>query len=205
MDAIHRSVRLGGLLLVLVVMIGYSGRTVRAAEPQPGTWQPHKMTLYFLGIGSYYSCDGLKNALTYLLRQAGAKLNAPVVPLPCVNGYDTPERLTQAELNFSALQPAGDTGAGAVPGTWRHVDISSQNVSQELHGTDCELVSEFRQEVLKFFAVRNLKANLNCIPFQDTSLVFGLSFDVFAPVNAPPQVGGNRPLPAQRPLRAAGV
>jgi hypothetical protein len=184
MDASYRCGRrvTGVLLLILGGAMGVGA--AQAAEPtQPGTWQDHKLTLHFLGISTVYSCQGLKDVLTYLLQQVGAKINAPVVPQPCVGGYSTPEHLTQADLNFSSLQPASDehSTGDTVPGQWRHVRLSSQSAAATIHGSDCELVKEFREEVLSRFATRDVKSTLNCIPFQESSLLWGLSFDVFAP------------------------
>ncbi len=53
-----------------------------------------------------------------------------------------------------------------------------------------ELVDEFREDVLPLFATRDIKNHLNCIPFQEESLVYDLSFDVFMPATAPPLPAG---------------
>jgi hypothetical protein len=157
-----------------------STATVLAADG-PGVWQQHQLRFNYLGVTPTYSCEGLKDNLQALLRESGAGPQMSVVPGPCVNGYATPEKLIYANLKFSTLMPAsGDTGSADVTsGSWHPVTISPRNIS--LQGGNCELVEEFRDKVLPLFATRNVKSNLNCIPFQSTGYQFSLSFEVFAP------------------------
>src|SRR6185437_577033 len=103
------------------------------------------------------SCQGLQESLTYLLQSSGAQLNRPVIAYPCNGGG--PTSLPSANLDFSTLQAAqGD------------------------HGSDCELVQEFKDKLLPMFSTRNVSSNLHCIPHQTIGNQFHLSFDVLAPV-----------------------
>jgi hypothetical protein len=184
----HRS-RLFGSLCALAGAAGlvFAG-AASAAEPEPGTWESHQTTFNYLGISPVYSCEGLKNGLSYLLMEAGARLDGPITTQSCYNGAGTPSKFASARLKFSALKPAAGGGseaaAGTVPGTWRKVTISPQTSSFQLHGADCELVEEFKDKILPMLTVRDVQSNLHCVPHQTTGNLFGLSFEAFTPSHA---------------------
>ena len=159
-----------------------------AAQPEPGTWQSHETTFHYLGISPTYSCEGLKNGLSYLLMQSGARLDGPITTQSCYNGAGSPSKLASAKLKFSTLKPAASGGseasAATVPGTWRKVTISPQTSAFQLSGGDCELVEEFKDKVLPMLTVRDVQSNLHCIPHQSSGNLFGLSFEAFTPSDA---------------------
>jgi hypothetical protein len=146
-----------------------------------GTWQAHKYEFHFMGVTSTYSCDGLGDKLQLLLRLTGARGDMHVAPL-CARGFGVPDKLAEATIIFSSLQPAADgssTGAGStVSGVWRHVELSTDR-PRELRDGDCELMEQFRDSVLPMFATRNVQTRGECIPNQASGF-FSLQFDVFA-------------------------
>jgi hypothetical protein len=163
-----------------------------AGQGQPGSWQPHSYEFHFMGFTSTYSCDGLAEKLQLLLRLVGARPHATVVAL-CARGNGVPDRLAQASLKFSTLQPADPNAPGAAasapesaPGVWRHVELTPRHPF-DLQTGDCELVEQFRDTLLPMFATRNVNNQVTCVPHQDSGSNFSLSFDVFAP---PPPVKG---------------
>ncbi|HLK70871.1 MAG TPA: hypothetical protein VKT19_02885 [Steroidobacteraceae bacterium] len=158
-----------------------AGPALAQDQSAAATWQHHKTTFNYLGFTPTYSCMGLEDALSYLLEQSGARLDHPVWAYPC-NG-SAPTKLLMARLDFSTLQPAADAASnpsGTARGVWRHVDISAIRSNPRLHGSDCELVDEFRATLLPMFATRNVRSNLHCIPYQTDGNLFDLSFDVLA-------------------------
>ncbi len=185
-----------GVAALLPATVSAQGADQSAAEA--GSWQSHKMEFNYLGITPTYSCIGLRDDLEFLLQQSGARLDSPVLTYACFNGGGAPSKLISAQLRFSTLQPvaAGDeatSGAsgGAAEGTWRHVEFSNTRSAPQLTGGDCELVLEFRDQVLKAFNTRNVQSVLPCVPYQTTGHQFSLSFDVFVPSTAPARtVGG---------------
>ena len=156
--------------------------------PVSATWQQHHKTFNYIGISPTYSCQGLQEALTYLLQHSGAQLNRPVTAYPCTGGG--PTTLPSANLDFSTLQAAPGGGSGKVDGVWRHVEFSMTRSNPELRGSDCELVQEFKSTLLPMFTTRNVTANLHCIPHQTIGNQFDLSFDVLAPANGGHHDGG---------------
>ncbi|HTT04332.1 MAG TPA: hypothetical protein VMF64_03520 [Steroidobacteraceae bacterium] len=173
---------LGAGSALAAVALALAGPVAVAQDgPVPATWQQHRKTFNYIGISPTYSCVGLQDALTYLLQHSGAKLNRPVTAYPCIGGGG-PSTLPSANLDFSTLQAAqGGGGSGNVDGVWRHVEFSMTRSNPQLHGSDCELVQEFKDNVLPMFTTRNVTSNLHCIPHQTIGNQFDLSFDVLAP------------------------
>lgn len=176
---------LRGLSVAVLFTAPVAVCTAQPANSEPGVWQSHQIRFTFLASSPKYSCEGLRRSLTELLTLSGARADAQVDPGPCSNGYGTPETLLYATLKFSTLMPAGNGTAGSAgtgaPGAWQSVSIAP-NHPTDLRGADCELVDEFRAQVLiTSFATRDLKATLHCADFQTTGYMFRLRFEVFAP------------------------
>jgi len=165
-----------------------------AAAPAPGVWQPHKMSFQFLGFTSTYSCDGLADKLRLLLLAAGARPDVKSEPGACANGFGTPDKFARADLNFSTLSPAsgGTAAAQSVPGIWKAVSIA-QHSPQQLGLGDCELVEQFRTQVLKYFTTRALENHTSCIPHQESGSIIDLRFEAFTA--APRAHGAPAPAP----------
>jgi len=156
-------------------------------SPAPGTWQSHKYSFQFMGFTSTYSCDGLADKLKTLLLAAGARADVKSRPGACASGFGRPDKFARADLTFSTLTPdQGNTGSDSKPvtGVWRPVVISAFS-PRTLRVGDCEVVEQFRSQVLPMFAARNIASNTTCIPHQESGSVIDLRFEVFAPVSAP--------------------
>jgi hypothetical protein len=149
----------------------------------PGTWQSHKYTFQFLGFTTTYSCDGLADKLKIVLLAAGARSDVKSVPGACASGFGRPDKFARADLTFYTLTPADSgTGAGAgVQGAWRPVTFAARQ-PQRLALGDCELMEQFRQQVLPMFTTRNVVSNTTCIPHQESGSNIDLKFDSFTAV-----------------------
>jgi hypothetical protein len=143
-----------------------------------------------MGFTSHYSCDGLQSKLQLLLRQLGARADAKVSAFGCDRGFGTPSRFPRATMKFATLQPA-DAGNGAaaaspattVAGVWRAVQLAPHRPFT-LEDGDCELMEQFRDQVLPLFATRAQQLQLTCVPHEDIG-PFSLQMQVFAPPPAP--------------------
>lgn len=169
--------------LTLTGALGSALAADSAAAPEAGSWQSHQYQFTFMGFTSTYSCDGLSDKLTLLLKRSGAKPDMIISPL-CTRGYGHPDKMAQAKMNFATLQPgaaAGSDAASTINGSWRHVELASHR-PVELGDGDCELMEQFRDHILPLFATRNINSHLNCVPNQGGA--FSLTFDVFAPTDA---------------------
>lgn len=182
---------LAALLTLLPAASGYAEES--GAATTPGIWQQHKMSFQFMGFTSTYSCDGLADELRILLLAAGARKDVKSTPGVCARPFGQPDKFARADLLFYTLQPAGSKDHGTVPGIWRAVALSDHS-PLELRSGDCELVDQFRTEVLKSFTTRSLVNNVTCIPYQESGSRIDLRFEVFTA--APPAKPGAPATPA---------
>jgi hypothetical protein len=154
----------------------------------PGSWQKHQYSFAFLGFTSTYSCDGLADKLKKLLLAAGARADVKSLPGACAAGFGRPDKFARADLTFYTLAPIGnDAGSGEVGGIWRSVTFANRSPRELLIG-DCELVEQFRDQVLKMFTTRNIVSHTTCIPYQESGSIIDLKFEslVAAPQGAAP-------------------
>jgi hypothetical protein len=159
-----------------------------AHEPSTGTWQKHQYSFVSMGFTSTYSCDGLADQLKRLLLAAGARADAKAHPGACASDLGQPEKLARADLVFYTLMPDSDTkpqDGSRAKGAWRAVTLAPRS-PRELGPGDCELVEQFRAQVLPMFATRNVDDRTTCIPHQDSGSIISLKFESFA---AAPAVG----------------
>jgi len=180
-------VRAGALALVGALFLTSAALADDSAAPvSAGTWQQHKYSFQFLGFTSTYSCDGLADKLRKLLIAAGAA-DVKAEPGACARGFGRPDKFARADLKFSTLAPLAGSAPGTakpVNGTWRPVEFAL-NSPQDLQRGDCELIEQFKQQVLPMFATRNVVSDTTCIPNQESGSDIDLKFDSFAAVPAP--------------------
>jgi len=151
-----------------------------AATSEAGTWQKHEILFRFLGFTSTYSCDGLADQLKRLLIASGARADARADPGACASSFGRPDKFANAKLTFFTLAPAAAGATGEAAGTWRSVSIGEYHPT-ELQRGDCELVEQFRDEVLKkMFTIRNLGGHTTCVPHQESGSTIDLRFEVLA-------------------------
>jgi hypothetical protein len=192
--ALHasRSARAAGIACALAIAGGWlwsipARADDAASTATPGTWQSHKYTFQFLGFTSTYSCDGVADKLKVLLLAAGARKDVKSQPGACASGFGRPDKFARADLTFATLAPTqGNAPSDTKPvnGAWRTVTLAARS-PRELHVGDCELVEQFRSQVLPMFTTRNVMSNTTCIPHQESGSVIDLKFEVFAPVPTP--------------------
>jgi hypothetical protein len=157
------------------------------ADASAGTWQKHQYSFFAMTFTSTYSCDGLADKLKVLLLAAGARADVKASGT-CASGFGRPDRLAQADLTFYTLVPDADakTGDGQrADGQWRAVTLTEHS-PRELGIGDCELVDQFRTQVLPMFATRDLSNQTTCVPHQESGSNFNLKFESFAALPAKP-------------------
>jgi hypothetical protein len=175
-------------------------RTSSADEPtarERGVWQKREYSFVFMGFTSTYSCDGLADKIEVLLIAAGARHDAKSFPGACANGFGRPDKFARADLTFYTLAPgATDPSSVSKPidGVWRPVTFADRK-PRELSTGDCELVEQFRNNVLPMFTTRNVADHTACVPHQESGSLISLRFESFtaaprAPHAAPAPGGG---------------
>jgi hypothetical protein len=160
-----------------------------ATPGDPGVWRQHHYSFEFLGFTSTYSCDGLASKLKLLLLAAGARADAKSTPGVCASGFGRPDKFARADLTFYTLVPASEAkdGDGApVGGRWSLEDLTDQH-PHELGRGDCELVEQFRTNVLPMFTTRQVDDHTTCIPHQESGSNIDLKFESFTVPAKPPK------------------
>ena len=167
-------------LCAAVLPYGSALAEQQPAAAEPGVWQKHEYSFEFMGFTSTYSCDGLADKLQRLLILSGARADAKAEPGACAAPYGRPDRFARAKIIFYTLAPAGTVGEEPGQGRWRPVSLAA-HTPIDLQTGDCELVEQFRDEVLKkMFTIRNLVDGTRCIPHQESGSNIDLRFDTFA-------------------------
>jgi hypothetical protein len=182
-----------GCALLPVLLISRAGLADESSPvpQQQGVWQMHEYDFAYFGFTSTYSCDGLADKIRLLLIAAGARNDAKSRPGACASGFGRPDKFARAYLTFYTLAPddgVSGTNGQAVAGSWRAVAFSDRS-PRELHVGDCELVEQFRNNVLPMFATRAVDSHTTCIPHQESGSVIDLKFESFG---AAPKAGAPR-------------
>jgi len=188
-----------GQALLLAVLAGGAAAAAPASH-DTGVWQKHQYSFAFMGFTTTYSCDGLADQLKRLLIAAGARSDVKSQPGACASSFGRPDKFARANLTFYTLAPEGaaagasgqaaDTGDTAAAGdkagdkpagkpvaaTWRAVALAARS-PRELGIGDCELVEQFRNQVLPMFTTRNVEDRTTCIPHQNSGSVINLKFE----------------------------
>lgn len=152
------------------------------ASSEPGVWQKHQYSFSFMGFTSTYSCDGLASKLKILLIASGARADAKARPGACASGFGRPDKFARSELTFYTLAPVNGDKPGDGPtadGVWRSVTLAARQ-PLELGTGDCELVDQFRTNVLTMFTTRNIESRTTCIPHQESGSSINLKFESFS-------------------------
>jgi hypothetical protein len=192
MNTRWKSAAVFGCALIPTLLLSNAAFADQASAPEPGVWQKHQYSFAFMGFTSTYSCDGLADKLKLLLIAAGARHDVKSSPGACASGFGRPDKFARADLTFFTLAPgatgaapgATDTAAGKpVDGIWRPVAFADRS-PRELGTGDCELVEQFRNNVLPMFTTRNVDNHTTCVPHQNSGSIINLKFDSFA---APPR------------------
>jgi hypothetical protein len=178
------------------LLISSTIRADETAAQEPGIWQKHSYSFAFLGFTSTYSCDGLADKLKVLLIAAGARPDAKSRAGACASGFGRPDKFARADLTFYTLALGASPSSGAdapsgskpVNGTWRPVSFAAHS-PRELATGDCELIEQFRNNVLPMFTTRNVENHTTCVPHQESGSNIDLRFESFTAARRPPGAG----------------
>lgn len=182
MDTRQASRVISGITLLALFAAGAGN-----ADALTGTWQKHQYPFWAMSFTSTYSCDGLADKLKVLLLAAGARADVKANGA-CSSGFGRPDKLAQADLTFYTLIPDADAKPGEgvrADGQWRPVTLAVHS-PRELGLGDCELVDQFRTQVLPMFATRNVSSQTSCVPHQNSGSNINLKFESFAALPAKP-------------------
>jgi hypothetical protein len=189
MNTLQKMTILAAVSLCPALLVSQTCSADQPAAPtahDPATWQKHEYSFAFMGFTSTYSCDGLADKLKALLIAAGARSDAKSQAGACASGFGRPDKFARASLVFYTLSPAGTgtaSDAKPVDAVWLPVALSARSPRQLALG-DCELVEQFRNNVLPMFTTRNVQNNVTCIPHQNSGSNIDLKFESLAAARA---------------------
>jgi hypothetical protein len=180
MNSYWKVAALLGCALFPALLIPRQSSADEPAARERGVWQKHEYSFVFLGFTSTYSCDGLADKIRVLLIAAGARQDAKSQPGACAADYGRPDKFARANLTFYTLAPSGTdkTSSPQLDAGWRPV-VFADRVPRELHTGDCELVEQFRDNVMPMFTTRNIDDHTLCIPNQNSGSLISLRFESF--------------------------
>jgi hypothetical protein len=164
---------------VIYALLASVSAVAEGAAPEAGVWQKHQYSFAFLGFTTTYSCDGLASKLKVLLIASGARSDVKARAGACASGFGRPDKFARSELTFYSLAPAPADKAADGPvidAQWRAVALADRK-PRELGTGDCELVEQFRSNVLPMLTTRNVESRTTCIPHQNSGSVIDLRFE----------------------------
>jgi hypothetical protein len=166
-----------GLLLTLPLWTG----AVETGDPVAAVWKEQRITFTYMGRTSRYSCDGLRDKVSALLMDLGARRDMKITPIGCFE--DRPSTRTawlspKLGLVFAtpalpdpAVQPLHAGDLSAVDARFEPFMLTS-DAFRNLSVADCELVEEFARQILPKLAAREVKSDIACVPYQESGSRF---------------------------------
>lgn len=156
----NRKCKLGLILAMTVATVSAS-----ALADVPAKWQPKEVKFHYTGFTTAYSCSGIKDKLKVLLRQLGARDDVRVEGA-CPEAQGDPYPYYSLLLGFSIPAPAKTAITGETfPARWQEVKIGYHEPS-DLSWGDCELIEQFRDQVLPELGAREVVDQTACTPHQ---------------------------------------
>lgn len=190
-------------------------RAQQAAVAATGTvnalWVEREINFNFSGFTSYYSCDGLRAKLEWLLGELGARPGFKVRTRGCVrlSGPEvfpgativatvpleaTPELLAELAADAARRELAARAKGGSAPvpeaaaqfpARVKRVEFSSARGNFDgLQDGDCELMEQARRQLFPQLGVRVVEGQISCTPKQLTLGAVRITVEVLEPVPA---------------------
>lgn len=185
------SVSLGFFALVPSPGLRAQAAADDAASPaRNAVWVQQELTLAYMGFTNYYSCEGLRDKLRWVLDEVGARPGYEIRTTGCVNvtGPErmpgarivaalpveaTPEVLSRLESGAAKqalvarstgkAEASGDVAVAQFPARPRLVEFRGRPGGR-LQDGDCELMEQVRDRVLVPLGVRIVDDGLRCAP-----------------------------------------
>jgi hypothetical protein len=166
--------------VTLALTFGTSAMACAAStdERQAAIWKSQQLTFDYVGFTSHYSCEGLRDKVEDALLALGARRDLVVTAYSC-SGMGRPEPFPGVRITLSTLKLAPEGAADStVEARWKTVNLAGPG---KLSPGDCELAEQIRDKILPLFTTRNVKAQLECVPHQESAGNIALTADVLVP------------------------
>jgi hypothetical protein len=184
-----------------------TGSVAGTAPTVMAVWVENDVDFPYMGLTSYYTCDGLRAKVTAILRAIGARPGFKVDVRSCPD-YPRPEIMPWVHIRAALPQVATpellaelagrnakpDPGAkskgkkGVAPETvvqfparWHQVSLVGSPLGPVQQG-DCELVEEMRDQAFAQLGARIVEDHVTCIPKTVTPASVSLTLEVLQQV-----------------------
>jgi len=173
-------------------------------------WVEREIQFTYMGFTSYYSCDGLRDQVIWVLERLGARPGFKVKERGCsrLSGAEimpavrivaalpveaTPEVLSQLAADASKRELAARARGGAEPAAEataqfparsRRVEFKSGRFG-DLQDGECELMEQLRKQVFGPLGVKVIEDRTSCAPGQVTLGAVRMTVEVLEPVPEP--------------------
>ena len=208
----------GGCLATTLCMLPLlAAARPEAAAPEPAAtvnavWVERTVGFTYMPLTSYYSCDGLRDKVRWILRQLGARPDFKVRSRGCIEvqgpemfpGVEvvaafpaeaTPELLEQLAADASKRQLAAratgkpdpvSEATAQFPARVKRVEFRSGSTAlSDLQDGDCELMEQLvRGDVFGKLGVKVVDSQTHCVPRQVTLGAVRMAVEVLEPVPA---------------------
>lgn len=143
-------------------------------SPLQAVWKEQHLEFSYLGRTARYSCQGLRDKMTSLLLDLGARRDLKVSLLGCDEsaplgrGYLGPRLslvFSSPALPDASAKPLHSGDLEAVDAHYEPFTLTSDAFRNYGVG-DCELVQEFTRDILPHLSAREVKQDITCVPYQ---------------------------------------
>lgn len=199
------------VLLMLPAFVA-AQQTGPAAEVPPtvnAVWVEHEVNLNYMGFTSYYSCDGLRDKVVWVLKQLGARPDFKVTTRGCSRSTGpelmpgvrivaalpaeaTPEVLAQIASEASkrelvarakGISATAAEATAQFPARVKRIEFrSARTGAGQLQDGDCEFMEQARRQLFPQLGVRVVQGQASCTPNQLTLGAVQLTVEVLEPV-----------------------
>ena len=156
--------------------------TVRSADlgtgyPIAAVWKEQRLNFFYMGRTSRYSCDGLRDKVRAMLLDLGARRDLRIAALGCEEpaararlgslGPSLGLVFSTPALPDATAKPLHPGDMSVVNARFEAFTITS-DAFRNMGIADCELVEAFARQILPKFVTRDLKQDIDCVPFQQS-------------------------------------
>jgi hypothetical protein len=162
-------------------------------SPLQAVWREQHLEFSYLGRTARYSCQGLRDKMTSLLLDLGARRDLQVSLLGCNEsaplgrGYLGPRLslvFSSPALPDASAKPLHAGDLESVDAHYEPFTLTSDAFRNYGVG-DCELVQEFTRDILPHLSARNVKQDITCVPYQASGSRFLVRGEILRAAKVP--------------------
>jgi hypothetical protein len=154
-----------------------SAQVADTGNPISAVWKEQHLNFFYKGQTSRYSCLGLREKVRAMLLDLGARRDLDIAALGCEQPTAQVRLATlgpSLSIVFSApslpdarIKPSRPGDLAAVDARFEPFTLAA-DVFRNMGAADCELVEDFARQILPKLVTRDLKQDINCVPFQQS-------------------------------------